>query len=377
MAPTQFPSVWRYVFTGWRKLITLMRKGANYQVILPQDGVYTATFAALTAKLAGVRVVCIDHGQLTLLKNARYRAERIQGLASRPLPVRLIGRLRFALYWPSLHLLARISARLVDHFLIPGIAGDEVEENCTRLGITASRLTRFASMIDIDRHFVLGAEERARARERNQIPAESVVVAIICRLSPEKGLDIALESIFQAISALSPQQAARVLIVIAGDGPLHQQLEEKICARGLSQTCVFWGDIQAEKVLSLLAMSDIFLYTSTRGACFPMAVLEAMASGCAAIASEQPMSNALLLSEGRGIAVKPGDVGQTSKALIRLLSDPELCHRMGLAARDYIAVQHSASNFKRNLMRVTYWSGLNDLLLVGGGQDADKKETTD
>jgi glycosyltransferase involved in cell wall biosynthesis len=368
MAPTQFPSVWHYVFTGWWKLIALMRKGTNYQVILPQDGVFTAAFAAIAAKLAGIRVVCVDHGQLTLLKNARYRAERIQGLASRPPLVQLIGRLRFALYWPSLHILARISARLVDHFLIPGVAGDEVEENCTMLGISASCLTRFASMIDINRHFVLDTHERAQVREKYQIPSNAVVMAIICRLSPEKGLDIALESIYKAMSILSPRQSALVRIVIAGDGPLRKQLEEIVRKRELSQVCVFWGDIPAKKVLLLLSISDIFLYTSTRGACIPMAVLEAMASGCAVIASEQPMANAHLLAEERGIVIEPGNIEQTTGALVRLLIDPGLCHRMGLSARNYISVQHSAANFKRHLMRATYWSGLKDLVLAGKEQ---------
>src|SRR5260370_23053276 len=105
-----------------------------------------------------------------------------------------------------------------------------------------------------------------------------------------------------------------------------------------------------------------------------MAVLEAMAWGCAVIASELPISNAGLLAEGRGIAVAPGDVEQTSKALVQLLNDPELCRQMGVFARNYIASKHSAANFKRNLMRVTYWAGLDELLLVNEKHDADEKE---
>jgi glycosyltransferase involved in cell wall biosynthesis len=375
MTGTQFPSVWFYVLTGWWKLITLMHKGASYHVILPQDGTFTAVYAALAAKLAGVRVVCIDHAELTLRRNALFRAQRINGYASRPLPIRLIGRVRLALYWPSLYLLARISARFVDHFLIPGVEGDEEEENCKRYGIPSSRLTRFASMVDIERHFLLNTEERIRARERSSIPAEAIVIAIISRLSLEKGLDIALESISQAISALPAEQATRVRVIVAGDGPIRESLEESVRLHRLTRTCEFWGDIPSERVLSLLAISDIFLYTSTRGACFPMAVLEAMASGCAVIASELPISNAVLLAEGRGIAVAPGDIEQTSKALVRLLNDPELCRPMGVLARNYIAARHNAANFRRNLMRVTYWASLDELLLVNEKHETDEKET--
>jgi glycosyltransferase involved in cell wall biosynthesis len=363
MAPTQFPSVWFYVLTGWWKLIGLISKRGGYDVILPQDGTFTAVFAALAAKLAGARVVCIDHAELTLRRNPLYRAQRRDGYARRPLPVRLLGYLRLALFWPSLSLLARISARLVDHFLIPGVEGDEEEENCRWYGIPASRITRLASMIDIERHFLFDTEERAKAREGSDIPAEAIVVAIICRLSPEKGLDIALESINRAMSALSAGQVRRMRVIIAGDGPLRQHLEESVRQHGLEQICSFWGDIPHETVLSLLAMSDIFLYTSTRGACIPMAVLEAMASGCAVIASEKPLSNAVLLADGRGIAVEPGNIELTSKALVQLLNDPNLCHRMGVLARNYIAVRHSPAYFKRNLMRATGWAALDDLLV--------------
>ncbi len=340
-----------------------MRHGADYHVILPQDGTFTAVYAALAAKVAGVRVVSIDHAELTLRRNALYRAQRINGYAGRPLPVRLIGRIRLACYWPSLYLLARISARLVDHFLIPGVEGDEEEENCKRYGIPSSHLTRFASMVDIERHLLLGEEERRGARESSGIPAEATVIAIISRLSPEKGLDIALESVSQAVSALPAEQAAGVRVIIAGDGPGRQGLEERVRQLGLTRTCVFWGNIPSERVPSLLAISDVFLYTSIRGACFPMAVLEAMASGCAVIASELPISNAVLLADGRGIAVAPGDIEQTGKALMRLLNDPELCRQMGVSARNYIAKRHSAAQFRRHLMRVTYWAALDDLLL--------------
>ena len=102
-----------------------------------------------------------------------------------------------------------------------------------------------------------------------------------------------------------------------------------------------------------------------------MAVLEAMASGCAVIASTEPMSNARLLAEGRGIAVPPGDAEQTALALVQLVNDLELCRRMGDLARDYIAVYHSAAVFRRTLLRATYWSGLDEFLHVGRRSETD------
>src|SRR6266700_1574093 len=368
MTPSAFPNIWLYILAGFRKLMSRIHHGAGYHVILPQDSLFTATFAALAAKLAGVRVVCIDHCHLTWLTSrvsGVYRAERIELLVNRKWhhwAIRLLARLRFELYWTSLCLLAPIPARLVDHFLVPGVPGDDVEEACKNLGIFSSRITRYPSMIDINRHFVLDAESKASLREKKALAADTIVISIICRLAPEKGIDIALEGISRAFSLLPPDLSARVRVIIAGDGPLRKHLEEDISRRGLSQTCLLWGQISSEEVMSLLAVSDIFLYTSTRGACFAMAVLEAMSSNCAVVASTEPLSNAHLLAEGRGIAVPPGDVEQTALALVRLVSDLPLCRQMGDLARAYIEKHHSPAVFRRTLMRATYWSALDEIL---------------
>ena len=362
MDPWHFPTVWVYVWDGWRKLLLLMHHGAGYSVILPQDGVFSAAFSALASKLTGIRTVCIDHANLTLLQNPIYRDERRRALAAKSRAFQLLARPMLALYWPALNQIARIAGRSVDHFLVPGVPGDGVEEICQHLGIPSTRLTRFNSMIDLNRHVVLDQATRAKIREQKGLNADAIVIAVVCRLAPEKGLEVTAESLSLVLSQLEPALRIRLHVVIAGDGPLRKQLEDDIHRRRLEQVCTFWGDISPEEVFTLLSISDIFLYTSTRGACFPMAVLEAMASGCAVIASKQPISNAHLLAGGRGIAVAEGNAVQTGEALAQLIRDAELRQSMGKAARAYIRQEHSPAMFRRTLQRLTSWSALDELL---------------
>ena len=358
MAYWQFPMVWLHVAAGCRKFLSLMRHGARYQVVVPQDGVFSGALAAIAGKLSGVRVVCIDHGHLTLLKSQAYRAERIKILAQRVWYRRFLSRILYIFYWPSLSLLALMAGRLTDYYLVPGISGDGVEEVCQQLGIPASRLVRFASMIHVEDHRVLDPNARAALRREKNLPPDTIIVAIVCRLAPEKGLEVALESIQLTLARLPLPMREQLHVVIAGDGPLRAQMEKDVDRLGLRRTCIFWGEISQKDVFSLLSISDILLYTSTRGACFPMAVLEAMASGCAVIASTQPMSNSHLLAEGRGIAVQPGNVEDTCRALAQLVSDVERCRGMGQLSRAYIQEHHSPETFKRTLQRATYWPGL-------------------
>lgn len=367
MGPWQFPFVWLYFLAGCWRLLGLLRRGSGYQIICPQDGVFTSAFAALAGKLAGVRVVCMDHGNLTLLRSPAYRVERVAALKRKNWsPLRyFLARLRYVCYWPSLLFLARISARYTDHFLIPGIAGDGVEEACQSLGIPASHITRFASTIDADHYTQLDPIARASRRQQNGIEAEGIVISIVCRLAPEKGLDTALEGIRCTLDRLRQDLRGRVRVVIAGDGPLRSYLEEQIHMRGLVQTVMLWGETSTSDIVSLLGMSDIFLYTSTRGACLSIAILEAMASACAVVASPLPMANISMLADGRGIIVPADDAKQTADALVRLVNDTELCRHMGQLARDYVKQHHNPAVFKRILLRTTLWPGLTTFLPAG------------
>ncbi len=125
MYPWRFPNIWFYCIAGWRKLFTLLRSGPGYDLILPQDGVFTGAFAALVGKMAGVRVVCMDHGNIACLESHTLRMEWIKEIQGYPWYRQVFPWLGYACYWPSLRLLARIATRCADRFLV---AGDEVEE---------------------------------------------------------------------------------------------------------------------------------------------------------------------------------------------------------------------------------------------------------
>lgn len=352
--PWQFPGVWLYWLAGLGKLFSLLRHGSTYRLILPQDGVFTGAFAALVGKMAGVRVVCMDHGNVTWLDNPALRIERMRLLQAYPWYLRILARLRFACYWPSLRVLARIATHCTDQFLV---AGDEVEGVYrNRLGVHPSRIIRYAYLVDIGRFTLPCSTSRVSQRVQQGIPEEAILITMINRLAPEKGLHFALAGIALALSALPSDVQARVRVLIAGDGPLRSQVEADIQRHGLDGVCILWGEAKPSDVIILLGISDIFLYSGTRGTNYSMAVLEAMAAGCAVVASVVPQSNARLLAEGRGIAIVPGDAAAIGTALTRLCSDLALCRQMGQMAREYVATYHTAQMLKRSLLRASFFA---------------------
>ena len=97
---------------------------------------------------------------------------------------------------------------------------------------------------------------------------------------------------------------------------------------------------------------------------YPLAILEAMASGCSVVASSVPLANSHMLDEGRGIVVPVGDAERTAAALIQLINDPILCRQIGSRAREYVVTHYGSAQLRRALMRVTYWSAFDEILDV-------------
>ncbi|HLW01586.1 MAG TPA: glycosyltransferase [Ktedonobacterales bacterium] len=347
-----FPNVWFYAWSGWLRLLSLLRRDQRYHLIFPQDGVFSGAYAALAAKLAGVRVISMDHGTITLPSSPTFRAERLRAIASASLPVRLLSRVRYACYWPSLRLLIRLANSATDYFLP---AGDAVEVAYReQFGISSDRLMRCPFLIDTEYYRPCDPSSRAWQRAQLHLPADGVLIAMVNRLAPEKGIDIALQGIKSALEKLPADLRSQVRVVIAGEGPLRPQIEADISRYGLESTCFLWGEQSRDNVALLLSISDLFLFTATRDI-NSVAVLEAMAAGLPVIASAVPPSKAVLLAEGRGMAIPPGDAEAVSIALAEALQDLPGCRQMGARARAYIETRHSAQMLRRCLLRATGW----------------------
>lgn len=72
-----------------------------------------------------------------------------------------------------------------------------------------------------------------------------------------------------------------------------------------------------------------------------MAVLEAMAAGCATVASTVGGIPEVLVDGENGLLVPPGDAAALAAALARLLDDAGLRERLGDSARRTVEQQYS------------------------------------
>jgi glycosyltransferase involved in cell wall biosynthesis len=120
------------------------------------------------------------------------------------------------------------------------------------------------------------------------------------------------------------------VLVLVGLGPLEGELRALARDLGIAERVVFAGS--RDDVFALLPALDVFALSS-RFEGLPIALLEAMASGVAPVATRVG-GIPEVINDGRdGVLVDPGDPTGLAAALTRVLGDDDERARIGACAR--------------------------------------------
>jgi glycosyltransferase involved in cell wall biosynthesis len=140
------------------------------------------------------------------------------------------------------------------------------------------------------------------------------------------------------------------VIVIAGEGRLRNELEEKSKRLGLEDTVFFlgWLGNAASKILPVI---DIFIQSSLWEA-MSMVLLEAMAAGRPIVTTNVGENSHVIDSGENGFVVGPGDVHAMAEALEKLILNEELRARFGLRAKQKYEKYFTAEIMTRNYERI-------------------------
>jgi glycosyltransferase involved in cell wall biosynthesis len=149
-------------------------------------------------------------------------------------------------------------------------------------------------------------------------------VVFLGRLHEQKNVDLLLHA------AARLRHPAHV--VIAGDGPERQHLEELHRRLGLAGRVTFLGFVDHEAVPALLRGADMLVMPS-RYEELGTAMVEAMWSGVPVVATRTGGIPDLVQDGVSGRLVEPGDVDGLTRAVDDLLADPDLRRRLGERGR--------------------------------------------
>jgi glycosyltransferase involved in cell wall biosynthesis len=169
-----------------------------------------------------------------------------------------------------------------------------------------------------------GRDERPQSGARR--PHSAVCVASLTDVKNHAGLLRAWASVVRALPDAH--------LTLVGDGELRTRLEEQVDSLALSGRVAFAG--LQEDVRPFLWRAPVFVLPSHSEA-LPLSLLEAMAAGCAPVATAVGGIVDVIEDGASGRLVRPGDEEALGRALLDCLRDERRCAGMAAQARETVA----------------------------------------
>lgn len=170
-------------------------------------------------------------------------------------------------------------------------------------------------------------------RSHLNLASSTLLVGTVLRLVRQKAPGVFVEA---AASVLQNDPEAHAVLI--GDGPLRRSVERTAQGMPHRERLHLLGHVP--QAASLLAQLDVFVLAS-RFEGMPYALLEAMAAGCAVVATDVTGSNDAVEDGRSGLLVLPDDAPALAAAITDLLRDPTKRGLLGEAARKRVAEEFS------------------------------------
>jgi len=190
--------------------------------------------------------------------------------------------------------------------------------------------------------------EKAAARQRFGLATGDLIVGTVGRI---KFVRKGQEFLLKAAALLNSREVRVKVLLVGGAAPGAEDQMEKMkrlaSELGIASSVVFAGELTDPR--AAYAAMDIFVLPSAQPEPFGGVVMEAMALGLPVIGTAIGGTTEQISDRVTGLLVPPADAEALAAAILRLLDDPSLRLRMGVAARDRIANNFSLDGMVEHL----------------------------
>lgn len=171
------------------------------------------------------------------------------------------------------------------------VPSQKTQNDLDKIGF--KRLVQVGRGVDLER---FNPEHRSETlRQEWGAHKQHTVLIMVSRLSPEKGVDLVIQS-FKALQSAQLHRAMKLVIV--GDGPDRQRLES--LASDSSEDIIFTGAKKGHELAEHYASGDAFIFAS-QVETFGNVVIEAMASGLPVYAYDDAAAGMLVNPNNGGL----------------------------------------------------------------------------
>lgn len=183
-------------------------------------------------------------------------------------------------------------------------------------------------------------EERKEKRAALGIPEDAQVLINLGRLGTEKNLTELVE-----LFAMARAHNSKLLLLIVGDGPARQELEEFAQRLGVKEFVIFTGMVAPEEVHTYYQLGDVFVSASTSET-QGLTYVEAAANGLPLLCRKDPCLDGVLVEGRNGWEYEAQE--EFCEILDAILDHPEWCQIAG-AQSAQIADSFDKSHFAEKI----------------------------
>lgn len=204
---------------------------------------------------------------------------------------------------------------------------------------TAGKIRVLPNGVDPDRFTPAGRQRR---------PGEPFTLGFLGSLRPWHGLDGLIEAV-----RLMAARGLPVRLLVVGKGPEQEALVVQAETAGIARLIEWTGAVPEEAVPAQLARMDIAIapYPGIDGFYFsPLKLFEYMAAGLAIVATRVGDVQDIIEHGRTGWLVRPDAPEALADAVAMLATDPDLCRRLGLAARLRAVERHGWHEVGRKIL---------------------------
>lgn len=191
--------------------------------------------------------------------------------------------------------------------------------------------------IDTER-FVPSRRHRDTARHKWRVDESTMVFGFVGRLNPMKNLPSALEAFADVRKSASNRHELRLALI--GAGECETELRALAATLGIADAVVF--SPFTERPEEVYPALDVFVLPSLNEG-LPLALLEAMSCGCAAIATAVGGVAEVIATSEVGWLVPPANVPALAGAMRNALHEGDALRDVGARARDRVMRHFNAS----------------------------------
>lgn len=223
------------------------------------------------------------------------------------------------------YLVDRIASRFVDHYI--AVSEANARYLAEEKGLPAHKVHVIHNGSDL-RKFRPERIATQGIKESLGFAETDPVLLALGRLEPQKGHHFLLEAHSRVL-----REFPAVRLVCAGEGAMRRALEEQSAQLHTQESVRFVGF--QSNVAEWLAMASISVLPSLFEG-LPLVAIESLAAQCPMVATTVDGTTEVVVHQQTGLTVPPGDSQALAEAILRLLREPALAHRLALAGRQWV-----------------------------------------